>query len=141
MPNIMKSFLELGGDVVSTQVGDTNIASVSVSEPLNAILDTSVANVASEKIPYAYEKSQPSSSARLLVYDSPCYETFEITDVSQVRSLVLEANAEAYKNKLGVFPALQNKMKARTQILEDIKKLDWAKSDGQKASLEGHLIS
>lgn len=106
MPNIMKSFLELGGDVVSTQVGDTNIASVSVSDIYTPLLgatvaDSSVAKAAgtvsdsSAEIGNIIKNFQPSTDG-LLVYRTR-ESVFKYTENQKNNGFLVPAGSKVVK--------------------------------------------
>ncbi|MBK8474342.1 MAG: hypothetical protein IPL33_20435 [Sphingobacteriales bacterium] len=132
MPNMLKSWKDFAS--VEDWIANTQVANSAVADIFAPLISTKVANTGTaikESTTYHYEKSTAPASAKLLVYDKPCYETFNITDISQVRSLVLEAKAESYASPNGVFKQLAQKTKARTSILKEIEKLGWAKGAQQ----------
>ena len=132
MPNMLKSWKDFAS--VEDWIANTQVANSAVADIFAPLISTKVANTGTaikESATYPYEKTTAPASAKLLVYDKPCYETFNITDISQVRSLVLEAKAESYASPNGVFKQLAQKTKARTSILKEIEKLGWAKGAQQ----------
>ncbi|MBK8474247.1 MAG: hypothetical protein IPL33_19910 [Sphingobacteriales bacterium] len=132
MPNMLKSWKDFAS--VEDWIANTQVSNSAVADIFAPLISTQAANTGAaikESTAYPYEKSTAPASAKLLVYDKPCYETFNITDISQVRKLVLEAKAESYASPNGVFKQLAQKMKARTNILREIEKLGWAKGAQQ----------
>ncbi len=140
MANLLKSFAEMlaagQNPIANTQVADTGVAGSFVAEILEAITESSTGI---EKDSYKYEQTEAPATAKVLVYESPCESTFEIRDVSRVRSLTLESRAVSYAKAGGIFLGLSQKMKARTDILQSIEKLGWAKNNAQKSAISSLL--
>lgn len=72
MPNIIKSLIELGGDIANTQVGNTNIANSIIGNPLAAITNTAVADTLLPKIEQYTPLYQEHSGANVHIrFDKP----------------------------------------------------------------------